>query len=221
MASTICGWCGDHSHLALMGDVSVLPDNLNPVGVGFIYTGAFRCSSERCRRISVGTVYRSTRYQNPPTDMPADSRIQWEPSNVRRPLFPFVPAEIASAASEAHTCLSVDAYRGAVALARAVVEATAKDKGITSGSLVSKIDKMHQGGLIRAITKEIAHEIRHGGNEIAHGDLANDPMPPEDAEAIVKFMDSILQEVYQGPGEMEDLRKSREEREKRNKGNGV
>ncbi|MFF2306013.1 DUF4145 domain-containing protein [Streptomyces sp. NPDC058128] len=146
----------------------------------------------------------------------SDPLITWEPTEIRRPTYPDVPAQIAATASEAHACLSIQAYRGAVALARAVVEATAKHHGITQGQLVTKIDRMHAEGLIREITREVAHEIRHGGNEIAHGDLADEPMPSEDAEAIVEFMDAILQEVYQGPARMRDLQRRRQERKDRN-----
>ncbi|MER5556366.1 DUF4145 domain-containing protein [Streptomyces sp. NPDC002793] len=142
--------------------------------------------------------------------------MQWEPKDIRRPDVRDVPEQIAKTASEAHACLSISAYRGAVALARAVVEATAKDHGIIRGPLVAKIDEMHKQNLIREITRQLAHEIREGGNEIAHGDLADEPMPPEDAEGIVALMDEILEEVYQGPARMLTLQKSRLEREQRN-----
>jgi hypothetical protein len=182
----------------------------------FVYTATFKCSNEQCRRLSIGTVRRRQPYGNPKTELPRDSGIEWEPKSVRRPDFTDVPEQIAATASEAHACLSISAYRGAVALARAVVEATAKDNGIVNGPLVAKIDQMHAQNLIRDITRELAHEIREGGNEIAHGDLADEPMPPEDAEAIVALMDEILEEVYQGPARMLTLKRNRLEREQRN-----
>ncbi|WP_093684451.1 MULTISPECIES: DUF4145 domain-containing protein [unclassified Streptomyces] len=83
------------------------------------------------------------------------------------------------------------------------------------GPLVAKIDEMHKQNLMRDITRELAHEIRERGNEIAHGDLAGEPMPAGDAEAIVAFMDEILEEVYQGPARMLALQKDRLERERR------
>jgi hypothetical protein len=43
-----------------------------------------------------------------------------------------VPAKIAAAASEANDCMTVDAFRGALLLARSVIEAAAKDKGMTA-----------------------------------------------------------------------------------------
>jgi hypothetical protein len=55
---------------------------------------------------------------------------------------------IASAASEAYECQSIGAHRAARSLARAVVEAIAKHKGITQGRLVDKIEEMEQQDLI-------------------------------------------------------------------------
>lgn len=212
MATTICGWCGTRTHMALCTEPTMLPF----VGQGYVYTATFQCSSEECERLSIGTVWRQTGYSSPKAEIVKDSSLQWEPKSIRSPDFENVPKQIADTASEAHACLSISAHRGAVALARAVVEATAKDHGITKGPLVSKIDEMHKQNLIRDITRELAHEIREGGNEIAHGDLADEPMPAEDAEAIVALMDEILEEVYQGPARMLALQKSRLERERRN-----
>ncbi|MFJ9149152.1 DUF4145 domain-containing protein [Streptomyces sp. NPDC102270] len=211
MASTICGWCGDRTHMAMVTEPEQLPGHL-----AYVYTAAFQCSNEACHRLSIATVSRSGAYGSPKRDMARDGELSWQPTHIPRQEFSDVPEQIANAAVEAHACLAIRACRGAVALARAVLEATAKDKGITSGPLVTKIDEMYERNLIRDITRELAHEIREGGNEIAHGDLADEPMPPEDAEAIVALMDEILEEVYQGPARMLALKKSRLEREQRN-----
>ncbi|MBU5868948.1 DUF4145 domain-containing protein, partial [Vibrio cholerae O1] len=73
-----------------------------------------------------------------------------------------------------------NAGRGAVILARAVIEATAKDKGITNGNLYAKIDQLHISGLIREHIKEAAHEVRLGGNDVAHGDILSGPFSHEE-----------------------------------------
>lgn len=212
MASTICGWCGDRTHMTMQTEPKQVPSSS-----GYVYMASFRCSSEACHRLSIGSIWRQRDYgSNPQAEMARDVGIQWEPKSIRRPSFQDVPRQIAETATEAHACLSISAYRGAVALARAVVEATAKDHGIIKGPLVAKIDEMHKQNLIREITRQLAHEIREGGNEIAHGDLADEAMPSEDAEAIVALMDEILEEVYQGPARMLTLQKSRLEREQRN-----
>lgn len=217
MASTTCGWCGRLTHVTPVGEPSQLPSS-DISHEHRRYAQAFRCDSEECRALSigVGTLYRPSSALSEVTNLLAEMQLAWIPNQVSRPSFPDVPDQIAETASEAHACLSIQAWRGAVALARAVVEATAKDQGITKGPLVAKIDELHKRSLIREITRQLAHEIREGGNEIAHGDLGDEPMPPEDAEAIVSLMDEILQEVYQGPAKMLRLKKSREEREQRN-----
>lgn len=211
MASTICGWCGDRTHMAMVTEPETLPGQ-----VSYTYTATFQCSNEACHRLSIATVSRQTAYTDPKRDMARETALSWQPTHIPGREFPDVPKQIAGAAVEAHACLAIGAYRGAVAIARAVVEATAKEKGITKGPLVAKIDEMHKQNLIRAITRELAHEIREGGNEIAHGDLVDEPMPSEDAEAIVALMDEILEEVYQGPARVLALKQSRLDREKRN-----
>ncbi|MFJ4851442.1 DUF4145 domain-containing protein [Streptomyces sp. NPDC088733] len=215
MASTICGWCGDRTHMTLVHGPALVPSPGYVANRRYTYTAAFTCANENCERISVAWRFQSTAYTNPKVEFLRDE-LFWHPAKVSRPEYPGVPDQIAGTASEAHACLSIQAYRGAVALARAVVEATAKEKGITGGPLVQKIDKLCEQGHIREFTRQLAHEIREGGNEIAHGDLGDEPMPPEDAEAIVSLMDEILQEVYQAPAKMMALRQSRLDREQRN-----
>ncbi len=126
--------------------------------------------------------------------------------------FPDVPEAIGAAANEAHLCLAADSPRGAVALARAVVESVAKEKGITTGNLQSKIDNLYKNGHISEAMKEAAHEIRFAGNEVAHGDLVTEPPAAEDAQEIVSLMDTILERVYQEPAQVERIRKQRENR---------
>lgn len=54
-------------------------------------------------------------------------------------------------------------------LARAVIEATAKAKEITTGTLYKKIEKMHEQGLLSELVRDQAHEVRYLGNDMAHG----------------------------------------------------
>jgi Domain of unknown function (DUF4145) len=129
--------------------------------------------------------------------------------------FPDVPEPVATSASEAHVSLAAGSPRGAVALARAVVESVAKEKGITTGNLQSKIDKLCNDGYISEAMKEAANEIRFAGNEAAHGDLVTEPLTPEDAGEIVSLMDTILERVYQEPAQVARIRQQREERKAR------
>lgn len=135
----------------------------------------------------------------------------WFPIPGHNKEFPDVPEHIAVAATEAWTCHTAGATRGACALARAVVEATAKAKGVTAGRLVEKIDKLATSGLIRPAVQEQAHEIRHIGNDVAHGDL-DDKITVEDSAEVLELMGELLNEVFQAPARKDRLKAAREAR---------
>lgn len=122
----------------------------------------------------------------------------WFPESAAGREFPDVPSHIAEPASEAYRCFGVGAHRGAVMLARAVVEATAKDKEITDGKLFHKIEELGNRGLIRRAVVDAAHEIRHLGNDMAHGDFV-EPISAEETEETLNLMSIVLDEVYQQP----------------------
>lgn len=126
--------------------------------------------------------------------------------------FPDVPAHIAKVAVESHRCTAARAPRAAVAIARATVEAIAKDKGITRGNLENKIDDLHGADHISLAMKEAAHEIRFAGNEAAHGDIVHEPISQADAEEIVALLDTMLERVYQEPARVAHVRRRRQER---------
>jgi hypothetical protein len=132
----------------------------------------------------------------------------WLPAKGQGVKYDDVPDHIATSASEAHECRSIGANRAAVMLARAVVEATVKAKGITSGLLWQKIDQLHDQGLVRELVRDQAHEIRHLGNDMAHGDFI-DPVTDEEAEETLTLMAEVLEEVFQAPARLERVRQAR------------
>jgi Domain of unknown function (DUF4145) len=136
------------------------------------------------------------------------SELSWLPFDTRGRDFPDVPSHIASAASEAHVCLSAGVHRGAVMLARAVVEASAKEKGIIKGDLKTMIDQMYERGLIREYVRDGAHEVRYLGNEMAHGDFV-EPVAKQDADLVLTLMNEVLDEVFQSPARVERRREAR------------
>lgn len=208
MATTTCGWCGVLTHMIPKVGPGKVPyfefSDKNLV------MGVYQCSNERCQRFSIGSM--TAPNTTSLSALSSEEPHHWEPAQVRRPGFPDVPDEIAETASEAHACLSIGAARGAVALARAVVEASAKHKGITVSGIAGKINEMETQGLIRPLTKSTAHAIRLAGNEVAHGDIGQVPIPLHEAEVVVQFMDSFLEEVFQHPAKLEQLQASMAER---------
>lgn len=134
--------------------------------------------------------------------------LEWWPAVGVAPPFEDVPEDIAEAASEAHRCYSIHAYRGAVALARAVIEASAKAKGIKKGQLFDKIEELEKKGHIRPYVKDAAHEVRHLGNEVAHGDFV-DPVTAEEADETLALMGEVLLEVFQSPARVAKVQAAR------------
>ena len=122
-----------------------------------------------------------------------------------------MPKDIASAASEAYSCFSINANRAAVLMARTALEATAKNKGIKGNSLFDKIDAMSKQHIITDQLAAEAHEIRLLGNDMAHGDLA-EPVSEEDASDILGFLDSVMDYVYQQPMLLQKRKELRERR---------
>ncbi|WP_158641464.1 DUF4145 domain-containing protein [Amycolatopsis eburnea] len=207
MASTQCGWCGVRAHMESFSRVTFSP---NEEEQEFLVTRAYKCHN--CSAISVASVGSPTTHpwdSNPDMfDNYVDEEGTWLPSPGFRKDFPDVPQHIGEAASEAHRCIAMGALRAAVQLARSVVEATAKEKGASSGNLLAKIDKLHEMGIIRPVIQEAAHEIRHLGNEMAHGDFIQ-PVMKEEAVEAVGLMDELLTEVFEAPARIEKRKLAR------------
>lgn len=134
--------------------------------------------------------------------------LEWWPKIGTAPAVEDVPEHIARAAREAYSSASVGNHMAAILMARTVVEATAKAKGIDKGNLASKIDALRDKQLIRPAIAEQAHEVRYSGNDMAHGDIDVAP-EPVDSEEILALMAEVLAEVFQGPARLERIRARR------------
>lgn len=192
MASTTCAYCGRLSHMSRQWSNFTKMNTLN------VLQGVATC--DECGRASVASRILDSDEGATGSDAKFDSsrNLQWQPLKVLAPHFSDVPQAIARAAQEAHQAESIGAMMAAILMARTVVEATAKNKGITKGHLVAKIDELAKQGFIRDSTRGAAHEIRHFGNDMAHGDIEEMPTS-EDVADVLSLMDEVLNEVFQGP----------------------
>ncbi len=190
MVSLVCPHCGDRCHFEHRWTLSSYPSEFSTPSI-------FTCDG--CGR----PIAAMTNFEN-------EIEEYW-PTKVKKD-FPDVPTPIATTASEAHICLGAGSPRGAVALARAVVESVANDKGIRRGTPQSKIDELHRRNYISDDMKDAAHEIRFAGNEAAHSDVVAELLTIEDADQIVSLMDNILEHIYQRPARVARIRERREQR---------
>jgi hypothetical protein len=136
--------------------------------------------------------------------------IKWQPQSALGKEYLDVNNDtIKDSASEAHSCYSIRAYRAAILMARSVVEAIAKDKGITDGNLKKKIAALEEQQLISPLVREQADEIRYFGNDMAHGDFAL-PVDAADAREVLDFLDVFIDAIYQQPAKLLAMKQSRE-----------
>lgn len=182
-------------------------------GLGATTEAVYKCPN--CLRLNVAT-QRDGRSNTSTSGVAAQDaankmawvRPSWLPRYGEVVEFEDVPEHIAQAATEATLCLSVGAYRAVGSLARAVIEATAKDKDADGKTLEKRIDALRDGDHIRKHTNEQAHEIRHFGNDMAHGDFI-DPITQEEAEEVIELMAEVLDEVYQSPARLSKRKAAR------------
>lgn len=209
MASTTCGYCDRLAHMASATALHYVTDG--PGTDWGTKTAAYKCPNCGLLNVAIERVSGSGSVDqvNPGlADVVKWGAPLWLPRHKEFREFPDVPEHIAGAASEATLCLSVNAFKAAGALARAVVEATAKDKEAKGDNLAARIDALHEADHIRTHTKEQAHEIRHFGNDMAHGDFVA-PVTKEEAEEVVELMAEVLDEVYQSPARLERRKTAR------------
>ena len=227
MASRICWHCERFSHMTQIGPV--FSDIFKGKAVdSFIWFATFTCDA--CGYATLGMIDSSSWGRRINSDqaqsvfeIEADFEDEEEPDDgdeqiitwiPREPVwkeYEDVPKDIAAVASEAYSCCSIKAYRSAVLMARTALEATAKNKGITSGSLNEKIKELAEQNIITGQLAQEANEIRLLGNDMAHGD-PDIPVSEEDASDILGFLDTVLDYVYQQPIAIQKRKELREKR---------
>lgn len=86
---------------------------------------------------------------------------------------------------------SMNAPAGAVMLAASSVDAMLKEKGLTEGTLYSRIKNAANSNLITEEMAEWAHDVRLDANSQRHSDL-NESLPtPEDARRVIDFVQAL------------------------------
>jgi hypothetical protein len=80
--------------------------------------------------------------------------------------------------------------------AASAVDAMLKEKGLTEGSLYSRIDAAAEAHLITNEMKAWAHEVRLDANDQRHADLQA-PLPDaDDARRVIDFADALAMFLF-------------------------
>lgn len=208
MLDTQCPHCGVHSYLAYCWSDCTTEDELHGP---HIIDAAYRCS--RCKKIlSTRVTYLrpqmpiQSEHQSVIEEADRFSLLEWKPPRLDFEPPNGVPEGISAASVEAHRSLAVGNHMAAVLMARSVMEAAAKDCGVTEGNLFAKINTMRTRELLTQDVAEIAHVIRDSGNTMAHGDFVDaivaDRAKPV-AGPLLELMDSVLKSLYSDKAKLE------------------
>lgn len=108
---------------------------------------------------------------------------------------------------QAHDSLNQENWDAANVMARSALQFVVRERGAKDAKLKAQIDDLVAKGILHALMKDWAHEIRELANESAHPEA---PLPnevtPEDAKDIVHFLDMLLIYLYDLPKQIEGYR---------------
>jgi hypothetical protein len=212
MLSGTCAYCGNQTHF------TARTGRVNSPGLkrdGYVYRVEIAATCDACYRINsavgitedrrrdfnVGHIFTSVEAVTEGERMTIES---WSPPPMRPVDVAFIPEGVAGYYKEASDAFSIGAFRAVLLLVRSVIEATAKDRKVTTGSLVQKINKLHEEEHIRKGTKDMAHALRILGNDMAHGDIDEIPTH-EDADDALTIARFVLDDVYVADARRADM----------------
>ena len=126
------------------------------------------------------------------------------------PSSPAVAEELPIRAKEflSQAVASVHAPAGAVMLTASAVDAMLKDKGLSEGSLYTRIEAAAKASLITQEMAAWAHEIRLEANDQRHADESAALPSDADARKVIEFANALAQFLYVLPARVERGRKS-------------
>ena len=111
---------------------------------------------------------------------------------------------------QAHDSLSHENWDAANVMARSALQFVVKEKGASKGTLKHQITELGANGVLHPLMQEWAHEVRLLANESAHPEAPlPEPVMPQDAKALVDFLDFLLFYLYDLPKQIADHRKRR------------
>lgn len=138
---------------------------------------------------------------SPLEDLDLDDVVRWLPVEPIGKLYPDVPSDIASVASEVHKCLQIGAYRAAVSLSRTALEGVVAEQedGAASGKLLyQRIQALAGSGQLKSRTADAATAIRLCGNASVHEPTTE--IDRDFAEIVVEVLDSVIDDLYTNLG---------------------
>jgi len=116
------------------------------------------------------------------------------------------PAEVGRFWLQARRSLTDENWDAAVVMARSAMQSALRGHGAKGNNLKGEIEDLAKKGLLPPIIQEWSHEVRELGNDSAHPKPGQAPTDPKDARDIVKFLDYLLEYLYDLPNQIAQYR---------------
>jgi hypothetical protein len=102
-------------------------------------------------------------------------------------------------------------WDAAALMARSALQITLRENKAKGDNLRKEIDDLAAKGILPPIIKEWSHEVRDLGNDTAHPKPDQPPTTPQDAKDVVRFLDFLLEYLYNLPERIKSYRERKNE----------
>lgn len=107
---------------------------------------------------------------------------------------------------QAKRSVASENWDAAAVMTRSAMQVSLRDKGATGANLKQEIDDLANKGVLPPIMKEWANTLRELGNDSAHPQPHQTPTAARDAQDIVRYLDFLLEYLYDLPKQIEEYR---------------
>jgi hypothetical protein len=118
---------------------------------------------------------------------------------------PEYPDDVRDNYTEAVRSLKAGNFKACIVMTRGSLQAAMRDKQAKGNNLKQEIEDLASRHIIPDSLKEWSHEIRDGGNLVAHPE-PNKRVTKADAEELLALAESIFQYLYVVPAQVEARR---------------
>lgn len=122
------------------------------------------------------------------------------------------PADVARYWLQAQRAKQGEEWDAAALMTRSALQLALRHHEAAKGSLRSEIDDLASQGLIPPLMKEWAHALRLLGNDSAHPEPGGQAPDPDDVRDALKFLDFLLEYLYDLPKQIDTYRERRDEK---------
>jgi len=116
------------------------------------------------------------------------------------------PATVRRMWRQAHDNLNNRNYDAAAVMARSALQAVMRSQKAVGKDLYGEIEDLATKGILPTVIQEWSHEVRQLAKPAAHPEVDEEETSSEDAEAIVKFLDFLLEYTYDIPAQIQEYR---------------